>query len=201
MPTILKLGPADHGRAITLEEAQTAHWQEGYRYEIIDGKIYVSPLPNPPHDRILRWLYRPLDRYAERHPEIINYVTSNGKVIVEDRPGLTEPEPDLVAFQDYPLNEPIDSVRWENLSPVLVVEILSGDNAEKDLERNVELYLEIPSIREYWILDPRADADNPTLTVYRRRGQRWQRPIEVPSGGTYTTRLLPGFSLRVDPRG
>jgi Uma2 family endonuclease len=201
MTTILKLGPADHGRAITLEEAQTAHWLEGYRYEIIDGKIYVSPFPNLPHDRILRWLYRPLDRYAEEHPATINYVTSNGKVIVADRPKTKQPEPDLIAFQDYPLDEPIGSVRWEDLNPVLVVEILSEDNAEKDLERNVELYLEILSIREYWIIDPCADADHPTLTVYRRRGQGWQRPIEVASGETYTTRWLPGFSLRVDPRG
>jgi Uma2 family endonuclease len=201
MTTILKLGPADHGRAITADEARTAHWQQGYRYEIIDGKIYVSPLPNLPHDRILRWLYRRLDRYAERHGEIINYVTSDGKVIVSDRPGLTEPQPDLIAFQNFPLDESLRSVRWEDLTPVLVVEILSEVHADKDLERNVELYLEISSIREYWIIDPRADADHPTLTVYRRRGQHWQRPIEVPSGERYTTRWLPGFSLRVDPRG
>jgi Uma2 family endonuclease len=113
---------------------------------------------------------------------------------------LTEPEPDLIAFQDYPLDEPIRDVRWEDLAPVLVIEILSEDTADKDLERNVELYVEISSIREYWLLDPRADADHPTLTVYRRRGQRWQRPIELSSGATYTTRWLPGFSLRVAPR-
>ncbi len=65
--------------------------------------------------------------------------------------------------------------------------------------RNVELYLEVPSIREYWIIDPRESADRPTLLVYRRRGPRWQRPITVPFGGVYTTRLLPGFSMIVDP--
>jgi len=200
MTTILKLGPADHGRTITPEEARTARWQEGYRYEIIDGKIYVTPIPNLPHDRILRWLYRRLDRYAERHSSVINYVTSNGKVIVEDRPEWTEPEPDLIAFHDFPLDLPMDEVRWEDLTPVLVVEIISEDYAEKDLERNVELYEEIPSIREYWIIDPRTDPDRPTLLVYRRRGQRWQKPILVPFGATYTTRWLPNFSLRVAPR-
>jgi Uma2 family endonuclease len=58
----------------------------------------------------------------------------------------------------------------------------------------------VPSIREYWILDPRADADQPALLVYRRRGRRWQRPITVPGGGTYATRLLPGFILRLEVR-
>lgn len=200
MGTILKLGPADHGRAITPEEARTARWQEGYRYEIIDGSIYVTPVPNLPHDRLLRWLYRSLDHYAERHPDVINYVTSNGKVIVPDRPGLTEPEPDFIGFRDFPLDLPISELRWEELTPVLVVEVLSEDNPGKDLERNVELYQEIPSIREYWILDTRADIDQPTLLVYRRRGRRWQRPLEIPFGATYTTRWLPGFSLRVAPR-
>jgi len=200
MTTLLKLGPADHGRPITPEEARTAHWQGGYRYEIIDGKIYVSPIPNLPHDRILRWLYRRLDRYAERHSSIINYVTSDGKVIVEDRPECTEPQPDLIAFHGFPLDLPMADVRWEDLTPVLVVEIISHDDPKKDLLRNVELYEEIPSIREYWIVDPRADPDRPSLLVYRRRGQGWQKPIRVPFGETYTTRWLPGFSLRVAPR-
>lgn len=201
MTTILKFGPADHGRAITREEARKARWQEGYRYEIIDGKIYVTPIPNLPHDRILRLILNAVNDYARQHPHILNYVTTNGKVIVEDRPGLTEPEPDLIAFHDFPLDLPLADVRWEDLTPVLVLEIVSQDDPAKDFQRNVELYQEIPSIREYWIVDPRADPDHPRLLAYRRRGRRWQKPIRVPFGGTYTTRWLPGFSLRVAPRG
>jgi Uma2 family endonuclease len=201
MTTILKLGPADHGRPITSEEVRSVHWQAGYRYEIIDGRIYLTPVPDLPHDRILRWIYRRLDRYAERHSSIINYVTSGGKVIVEDRPECTEPQPDLVAFHDFPLDAPMEEVRWEDLTPVLVIEIISEDDPKKDLLRNVELYEEIPSIREYWIIDPRDDPDQPSLIVYRRRGQRWQKPIRIAFGETYTTRWLPGFSLGIAPCG
>jgi Uma2 family endonuclease len=75
------------------------------------------------------------------------------------------------------------------------VEILSIGSEAKDLVRNRELYLQVPSIREYWIVDPRQDADQPSLTVFRRRGARWQAPLQVPPGGTYTTGLLPGFVL------
>jgi len=86
------------------------------------------------------------------------------------------------------------------VNPILVVEVLSKKRPEKDLVRNVELYLEVSSIKEYWILDPRIDPDRPSLLVYRRRGKSWQKPIEVPFGGTYQTpRVLPGFSLVVDP--
>jgi Uma2 family endonuclease len=94
----------------------------------------------------------------------------------------------------------VEELRWQDVSPLLVVEILSEDTAAKDLRRNYELYLQVPSIREYWVVDPRASASRPTLTVHRRRGGRWQRPIAVVSGGEYTTRLLPGFTLVVTPR-
>jgi hypothetical protein len=38
------------------------------------------------------------------------------------------------------------------------------------------------------------------MTVYRKRGSRWQRPIELAYGDRYTTKLLPDFELIVDPR-
>jgi hypothetical protein len=85
--------------------------------------------------------------------------------------------------------------------PLTLEEFLSEDTANKDLVRNPDLYLRVPSIREYWVLDPRTDADRPDLLVYRRRGARWQRPIIVAGGGTYTTRLLPDFALVLDVRG
>ena len=90
--------------------------------------------------------------------------------------------------------------KWKFINAILVVEVLSADTAMKDLERNVPLYLQVPSIREYWIVDSREHPDQPMLIVYRRRGKRWQKPIEVPSGGTCETKLLPGFKLLVDPR-
>jgi Uma2 family endonuclease len=128
-----------------------------------------------------------------------HYVTSHARVFLPDRPEATQPQPDVAAYQDFPVDQPIRDVQWQDVSPALVVEVVSEDDLEKDLERNVELYEQVPSIREYWILDPRDDPDSPRLRVHRRRGRRWQRPIEVAPGETYTTRLLPGFALLVDP--
>jgi Uma2 family endonuclease len=199
MKTALVLGPADHGRPITREEFEAARGQEGYRYELIEGRIYVSPVPDLPHDRIWEWVHRLLQDYSRSHPEVLNYVTARARVIVPEREGTTNPEPDLAAYSDFPRHLPLADVSWDDVSPLLVAEIVSEDDPEKDLQRNVDLYREVPSIREYWILDPRADPDRPTLRVYRRRGSRWQRPIDVVPGETYTTRLLPGFALLLDP--
>ncbi|HXG11696.1 MAG TPA: Uma2 family endonuclease [Gemmataceae bacterium] len=199
MAAITVLGPADHGRPMTREEFESARGQEGYHYELIEGKVYVSPVPDLPHDRIVEWILGLLRDYSRMRPDVINYISTRARVILPGRAVPTNPEPDLAAFHDFPHDQPFGEVSWDDISPILVVEVVSEDDPEKDLERNVALYLEVPSIREYWILDPRKDADHPTMRVYRRRGRRWQRPINVAPGETYATRLLPGFALRLDP--
>jgi Uma2 family endonuclease len=83
--------------------------------------------------------------------------------------------------------------------PVLVSEVLVEGEAEKDLERNPELYLAVPSVREYWVLDGRADPNEPTLIQHRRYGKRWV-VRRFPYGSTFATKLLPGFTLLIDPR-
>jgi Uma2 family endonuclease len=161
----LYLTPADQGRALTLAEFEHAGGEEGYRYELIDGKLEVSPLPNMPHDVVRKWLERLLDRYAEKHSEVINRVHAPARVFVPDRPGVTTPEPDLAAYQNVPRELGVDGVNWQDVSPLLVAEILSRDTADKDLVRNRDLYVQVPSIREYWIIDPRAGGASPSLTV------------------------------------
>lgn len=43
----LKLGPTDHGRKLSLDDFDEAEFEPGARYEIIDGRVYVSAEPNP----------------------------------------------------------------------------------------------------------------------------------------------------------
>jgi Uma2 family endonuclease len=201
MTTALKIGPADSGRRMTWDEFATAGFEEGFRYELIEGRLTVSPSPNPPQDRLVRWLDVRLQLYTMMNPTVVNYTTQGAGVFIPGASArLTVPQPDLAAYASYPLNLPMAQVSWQDVSPFLVVEILSEDDPDKDLVRNVDLYLRAPSIREYWIVEPRPVPDEPTLLVYRRRGQRWQNVITVPYGETYTTKLLPGFSLVVDPR-
>jgi len=199
MSTLVKLGPTDHGRPMTYDEYLTGDYQGGYHYELIDGKLYVTPLPNLPENRVELWLFRKWDRYSERHPDIINYVTNKSRIFVHSRPDVTTPEPDLAAYHDFPVNLALEEVRWQEISPLLVAEVLTSDDPEKDMVRNVELFWQVPSIKEYWILDIRQNPNRPTMWVYRRGRKKWQI-MEVPTGGTYTTKLLPGFKLVLDPR-
>jgi len=192
-------GPECHGQRMSYEEFASAAWQEGYQYELIHGRVVVAAMPNMPHFTLDRWLNGRLQKYVELHSEVINLVGGPVRVIVPDIAEATCPEPDVAAYSDFPLHLPFDDLDWRDYSPILVVEIISTDNARKDLERNVELYLQVPSIREYWIIDPRESADRPSMIVYRRRGKNWQKPIHVAYCKTYTTKLLPGFALVMDP--
>lgn len=199
MRVIHKLGPADHGRTLEYDDFMAAEYAPGFKYEIIDGSLYVSPAANPPQDRLDTWLFGKMFLYSQEHPESVNYVTNKARVFVPGRSGTTAPEPGLAVYRDYPLELPLEELDWEKLRPIVVAEVISPGDPKKDLVRNVELYLQVLSIREYWVLDGRDDADRPTMLIFRKRGSKWTK-IEVPFGETYTTKLLPGFALKIDPR-
>jgi len=197
MATVVKIGPADHGRPMSYDEFMAGDYELGFKYEIIDGRLYVSPLPNLPEYRVEDWLLDKMKAYARRRPKVINFVTK-ARVFVPRRPGATAPEPDLAAYHDFPTELPFRKARWQGVSPILIVEVLTQEDPDKDLVRNVELYFQVPSVREYWIVDVRDDPDRPDMIVHSRYGRRWQI-IEVGFGETYRTRLLPGFKLLLDP--
>jgi Uma2 family endonuclease len=195
-----RVGPADDGQEMSLDDFVHCIGEEGYRFELVHGRLAVLPSPEQPHDSLLMMVYRPLFQYAMQHEEVINYVTPNARVFLPDQADATSLEPDIAAYCDFPHHLPLDQRDWRSINPTLVVEVVSETTADKDVVRNVELYLEIPSIREYWIVDPRPDPNSPRLVIYRRRGKRWQKPIEVEFGDAYETKLLPEFTLVIDPR-
>src|SRR5204862_8157377 len=192
--------PKDHGREIDPDAFDQADGEEGYHYELIEGRVYVSPVPDMPEDSLENWLFGKLFAYSQERPDVINYVSPRTRLFVHSRARATRPEPDISAYSDYPHHLPRKQRRWQDSSPILVVEVISEAAPTKDLVRNVALYRDVPSIKEYWVLDPRPDPDRPSLLVYRRRGKGWQKPIPVPFGEVYETpRVLPGFRLVIDP--
>ena len=203
MQTKIYLTPADQGRALSWEEFASADTEGGFRYEMIEGKIEVSPVPNFQHDRVLSQFLSALYLYSAQHKDILPHVSARGCVFLPDPPrGITAPEPDIAGYTDlFPEGTPEVEQDWRNITPALVVEILSEGTEDKDLERNRRLYLQVPSIREYWIVDPRPSDDEPMMIVFRRRGTRWAPRRIVLAGETYTTPMLPGFSLVLDSTG
>lgn len=197
--TQLKLGPLDHGRQVRRAEFEGAEYAPGFRYEIIDGKLYVSPGPSFPEHWLEQWLVRALEDYADGHPDVIRFVANKGRVFLPAAIRTTVPEPDVAVYTELPDAESFGDMTWEDVSPALIGEILVGGSIEKDLGRNPPLYLTVPSIREYWVVDGTETVRRPTLVQHKRRGKRWV-VTHYPFESMLTTSLLPGFELVIDPR-
>jgi hypothetical protein len=64
---------------------------------------------------------------------------------------------------------------------------------------SVQLKLGPRDVREYWILDGRDNPEEPNLIQHRRHGKGWAVKL-FPYGSIFTAKLLPGFSVVIDPR-
>lgn len=132
---------------MSLKEFLAGDYEEGSHYELIDGRLYATPLPNLPEDLVEDWLYMQLKEYARAHPKIINRVANKARVFVPGHRRTTAPEPDVAAYHNFPSKRPYHLLRWQDVSPILVAEVLSYNDPHKDLVRNVALYSQVPTIR------------------------------------------------------
>jgi Uma2 family endonuclease len=197
MSTVLRIGPHDHGREMTYEEFLAGDYEEGYKYELIDGSLYVSPQANYPHDWVEEHVGTLLRAYKASRPDVVQRVSAKSRVFVPGRRKTTCPEPDFAIYRHCPKGR---HVNWRDISPMIVVEIVSPSDPEKDYQRNVELYRQVPSILEYWLFDRCEDDDGPVMKLYRRDSgdQDWTTTDFGPDA-VYSTPLLPGFELPITP--
>lgn len=120
---------------------------DGKRYEIIGGELFMAPAPSTEHQRILRKLMVNLSNYVETHNlgEIffapIDVVLSMTDLV----------QPDLVFISKE--REQIITKKNIVAAPDLVIEILSENTKDTDRNHKKELY-EKYKVKEYWIVDP-----------------------------------------------
>jgi Uma2 family endonuclease len=160
---------------------------DGLRHEIIEGEHFVTPSPSARHQRILLRLSYLLQGYLETHPVGEIFFAPFDVLLSE----FNVFEPDLIYISKdraYLLNE-------KNLqgAPDLAVEILSPGTRNRDQRLKRGVY-ERTGVREYWLVDPDADA----IEVLLRAGDEFAGPRRLSRGHTLTTRLWPGLELPVD---
>lgn len=145
-------------KAWTLEELHRLP-DDGNRYELIRGELFVTPPPSVDHEELLARLSAVLSRYVETHG--LGRVYHPRAVIrFED----SEAEPDLMV---RPVSSGVHGNAWEQLPPPsLVVEALSPTTRRRDLVDKREYYL-AAGAGEYWVLD----GEQREIHVVRR-GQR-----------------------------
>ena len=186
--TAIKIGPADHGRRMSLEDFDHAEVQEGYRYELGRGVIIVSDVPHLFHGNQVDFIRQDLAEYRAKKLTSIAKIFGPGecKILLTDLE--SERHPDVAIYKKPPLD-----LRdlWATWIPDVAIEVVSTDSEHRDYVEKREEYL-IFGIREYWIVD----AYKQQMLVLTRRGGKWtQRVIRPPE--IYQTKLLPGYEFNI----
>lgn len=129
---------------------------DGNRYEVIAGELYVTPPPETPHQEASARLFMELRGYATEH-DLGKVLYAPVAVLLADGDYL---EPDIVFVRTDHLH--YKTKRGIEGPPDLVVEILSPTTARQDRGIKRERYAHF-GIPEYWIVD----TDRRRIEVHR----------------------------------
>jgi Uma2 family endonuclease len=178
-----RFGPGSSGILMTPHEFDRADFVEGWRYELVNAVLIVSPIPsmkeNDPNEELGHWLRT----YRDQHP--------NGSALDH-----TAHEWEVKTRRN---RRRADRVIWAGLgrlprrneTPTIIAEFVSAGkrNRERDYEVKRKEYRAI-RVKEYWIID-RFDR---TLTVFSTIAGKSPKQV-IRENQTYKTELLPGFEL------
>ena len=162
---------------------------DGKRYEIIDGELYVSRQPSWQHQAVCARATAALVTWSTR--------ADNGIVLVA--PGVVfadddDVAPDIAWVSKERLAATLGPDPHLHAAPDLVVEILSpgATNERRDREAKLKLYSR-RGVREYWIIDWRQQR----LEAYRRDNVALGLAATFLRDDILESELLPGFSVNL----
>lgn len=162
---------------------------DGNRYEVIEGELFMSCAPNLVHQIVSTNLSGDIRAYLKQNP--IGKVIATPGVILSKYNGVI---PDLVFVSNERFEEIASGGRLMG-APELVVEILSPgtENMDRDRVAKRHLYAKY-GIKEYWIIDP----EMKTIELYRLQ-KRGLRLVKTLSGeDEITSPLMPGFACKAN---
>jgi Uma2 family endonuclease len=171
--------------------------QDGNRYEVIDGELYVTHAPDLRHQFVLDKLAIAFDSWRSAAPGRGASVSGPGVVFAFD----TGVIPDFVwVSEDRLATSVIDPTTGQPAgrfyqAPDVLVEIVSPgkENERRDREVKLKLYAR-RGAREYWIVD----YQRRQVEVHRRTADAAMELVATLSvGNLLTSPLLPDFGLPV----
>lgn len=126
----------------TIDDLERLAAEDGARYEVLNGSLYVTPPAGYPHNRRAQRIGLALLAAAPAGVEVL--MTGTQAV----RMGDDGPCPDIVVFTagDYPRDIPVEAT-------LLVIEVTSPSNRSTDTVTKLDLYARA-GVRHYWVVDP-----------------------------------------------
>ncbi len=182
-----RIGPADNGRRMTLEEFREAEEEGGYRYELARGVLEVTEVPNDPHGQVVSNIQGAFHLYKAAHPDVTRRIGGGSEFRLWVPEMASGRNPDVaVVFRGTPKDG------RGRRRPSLVVEVVSEGGEDRDYRAKREEYW-VFGVVEYWIVDPTTRQ----VLVLARGAEGWSertfRGTEV-----IASRLLPEFGGMVE---
>ena len=160
---------------------------DGKRYELIQGRVHLSPAPSIRHQFVSQNLAISLGPFVVKNHLGELLVAQLDVRLSED----TALQPDLVFVSSARLE-----IIQENFiagAPDLVVEILSPSTAAHDRATKLNLYAEA-GVPEVWLMDPLAK----TVEVLKLQGNKYLVDSIFAGHQTFTSSLYPGWEITLD---
>ena len=171
-------------RPVATEEDLLRTPKDGWKYELVDGQIRMSPAGSR-HGRVCMRLGARLNAFVEERNLGDAFESSTGFRL----PGgnVRVPDVSFVALGRFPGDRP--PVGFPDLAPDLAIEVLSPDDRSRDVLDKVGEYLQA-GVRLVWVLDPerRTAAVHRSLTEVRKLG---------PNDSLDGEDVVPGFRCRL----
>ncbi len=156
---------------------------DGNQYEVIDGKLYVSPFPKIGHQRAVTQLVAILVQHVMEE-DAGEVFTSGTKVVLDEHTGVG---PDVVFISSAHLEEMRDDGYYG--PPALVVEVLSS-KPSLDTKVKRAKYARA-GIRYCWIVDPATK----TLCEYRLEGDDYTLVVQHQADDEFRPELFPRLPI------
>ena len=160
---------------------------DGNRYEVIDGVLYMAPAPHPRHQRILfnlAALFAPFsigeNALGEAFFAPIDVIFASEDIF----------QPDLIFISRDRLH--IITNRGLEAAPDLAVEVLSPSTRSRDLNLKRRRYAHF-GVPEYWPIDP----ETRTIRALDLSGGEYLERGIYGIGDVLTTPLIPGLVIPV----
>jgi len=120
---------------------------DGKLHQIIEGKLYMTPVPTPEHQDILLNLATSIRDFAKKH-RLGKVYTAPIDVILSMTDVI---QPDII----FVAKDRLRIVTEKNIvdAPDLIIEIISPSTESIDRNKKFSLY-EKHGVKEYWLADP-----------------------------------------------
>jgi len=164
---------------------------DGNRYEILEGVLYVSPAPIYDHQFLVFALAGELRSFVATH----GLGVILGAPFDVRLPGIANPvQPDILFLRSG--NEPRSGDKYFEGVPDLVVEVLSPGTDRLDRRVKLAAYQKA-GVPEYWLADPKTRS----VTVYTLDAERgeYQKPAHFAAEDHVRSTVLQGFTTPVTP--